>query len=140
MTFVPSVWMTTMVDRFEILGVRAADGGARLILQLECDVGGEVSRESLTVLTTRMKNVPQKGLCDEEAVLFLRREHALCAALAIGIRSLASGGCSQLQLRHRLCQKGVARDVAEDTVRALCEKGYLLREQKGQTMRKIAKQ
>ena len=114
-----------MVDRFEILSVRAADGGARLILQTESEVGGEVCRESLTVLSSRMKNVPQKGSCDEDALLFLRREHALCAALATGLRSLAAGGCSCVQLRQKLCQKGVARDVAEDTVQVLCEKGYL---------------
>ena len=114
-----------MADRFEILGVRAAEGGARLILQLESELGGEICRESLTVLTSRMKNVPQKGLCDEETLLFLRREHALCAALAMGLRSLASGGYSRLQLRQKLSLKGVARDVAQDAVQVLCEKGYL---------------
>ena len=41
MIFVLLVWMTTMADRFEILSVRAADGGARLVLALESERGGE---------------------------------------------------------------------------------------------------
>ena len=114
-----------MADRFEILSVRAAEGGARRILSVECETSGEKKRETLSVLTSRMKSVPQKGLCDEEVLLFLRREHALCAALGMGLRSLASGGYSRLQLRQKLCQKGVARDVAEDAVQELCDKGYL---------------
>ena len=114
-----------MADRFEILSVRAADSGARLILQLESDLDGEVCRESLTVLTSRMKSVPQKGIVDAETSALLHREHALCAALSIALHSLAAGGCSCLQLRRKLCAKGVARDVAEDAVRSLCETGYV---------------
>ncbi len=49
----------------------------------------------------------------------------LAAALATGLRSLAAGTGSRLQLMQKLCQKGVARDVAEEAVAALCEKGYL---------------
>ncbi len=114
-----------MADRFEILSVRAADGGARLVLALESERGGEKTRETLTVLTARVGCVPQKGAVDAETLAFLRREHALCAALATGLRSLSAGGGSCVQLRQRLCHKGVARDVAEDAVRELCEKGYL---------------
>ena len=125
MTFVLLVWTMTMADRFEILSVRAAGGGARLILSVECETEGEKKRETLSVLTSRMKSVPQKGLCDEEALLFLRREHALCAALAIGLRALSCGGYSQLQLRQKLTLKGVARDVAQEAVQELCDKGYL---------------
>ncbi len=124
MTFAPLVW-TTMADFFEILSVRAADGGARLVLAVESEIAGEKARETLTVLTSRMKSVPQKGVIDEETLLFLRREHALCAALATGLRSLSASGGSRVQLRQKLCTKGVARDVAEDAVEVLCEKGYL---------------
>ncbi len=121
----PLVWMTTMADLFEILSVRAADGGARLVLMLECESASEKTRETLCVLTSRMRSVPQKGVVDEGTAAFLRREHALCAALAIGLRSLAAGGGSRLQLMQKLSQKGVVRDVARDAVEALCEKGYL---------------
>lgn len=111
-----------MADFIEILSVRAADGGARLILQVE---SGEGCRETLSVLTSRMPNVPKKGAIDAEMLLFLRREHALCAALQMGLRSLATGSSSRVQLRQKLCAKGVVSDVAEDAVALLCAKGYL---------------
>jgi len=114
-----------MADFIEILSVRAADGGARLILQLESEIAGEKTRETLSVLTARVKNLPRKGAVDDETLLFLRREHALCAALQIGLRALAAGGSSCVQLCQKLCAKGVARDVAKDAVALLCAKGYL---------------
>ena len=125
MIFVPWVWTMTMADRFEILSVRAAEGGARLVLTVESEAEGEKSRETLTVLTARFMRAPQKGEIDAQMLANLRREHALCAALQTGLRSLSASGSSRLQLRQKLCTKGVARDVAEDAVDALCEKGYL---------------
>ena len=124
MIFVPSVWMT-MADLFEIIGVRAADGGARLVLTVESTFAGEASRETLTVLTARLARVPQKGAIDGETLVFLRREHALCAALSTGMRSLSASGGSRLQLQQKLCHKGVAREVADDAVEELSQKGYL---------------
>ena len=114
-----------MVDRIEILSVRAADGGARLIVGVESEVAGEKKRETLSLFAARLQSVPQKGEIDADTLSFLRREHALCAALATGLRSLSANGGSRLQLRQKLCHKGVARDVAQDAVTALCEKGYL---------------
>ena len=114
-----------MADFAEILNVRAADGGARLVLTLECASDGEKKRETLSVLTARMKGVPKKGAIDADTYELLRREHALCAALATGLRSLSAGGGSCLQLRQKLCGKGVSRDIAEEAVRELCEKGCL---------------
>ncbi len=114
-----------MADFSEILHVRAADGGARLALVVESESAGEKTRETLTVLTARMARVPQRGEIDTDTLLLLRREHALCAALQMGLRSLSAGGGSRLQLRQKLCGKGVTRDVAEEAVSALCEKGYL---------------
>ena len=114
-----------MADLFEIISMRAADGGARLVLTLENTHAGEKSRETLCVLTSRMHSVPQKGMIDGETAAFLHREHALSAALATGMRSLSVGGGSRLQLRQKLCHKGVAREVAEDAVEELSRKGYL---------------
>ncbi len=114
-----------MADLFEILSVRAAEGGARLILCVQSTCAGEVSRETLTLFASRLKCLPQKGAIDADALGFLRREHALCAALATGLRSLSASGGSRIQLRQKLCTKGVARDVAEEAVAQLCKKGYL---------------
>ena len=114
-----------MADFAEILNVRAADGGARLILCIQSTVAGEERRETLSVLTSRVSRMPQKGEIDADMLAFWRREHALCAALATGLRSLSAGGGSCLQLRQKLCGKGVSRDIAEEAVRELCEKGYL---------------
>ena len=69
--------------------------------------------------------MPQKGEIDADTLSFLRREHAVCAALATALRSLAAGSCSCLQLQQKLCAKGVARDVAQECVAVLVQKGYL---------------
>ena len=114
-----------MANRIEILSVRAADGGARLVLTLECVSEDEKKRETLSVLTARVSRVPQKGKIDADTYELLHREHALCAALTTGMRSLSAGGGSRLQLWQKLCGKGVARDIAEEAVRVLCEKGCL---------------
>jgi SOS response regulatory protein OraA/RecX len=114
-----------MADLLEILSVRAADGGARLIVTLESTCADGKTRETLCVLTARLRSLPQKGAIDGETVALLRREHMLAAALATGLRSLAAGGGSCVQLQQKLCHKGVARDVVREAVQVLCEKGYL---------------
>jgi SOS response regulatory protein OraA/RecX len=120
--------MTTMADRCEILSVRAADGGARLILTVESVTDDNKTRETLVLLTSRLSHMPQKGRIDADKLAFLRNEHALCGALDTGLRSLAASGGSSLQLRQKLCAKGVARDVAAQAAAQLCEKGYLQEE------------
>ena len=125
MTCAPLVWMTTMADHIEILCVRAADGGARLVITVKSMTCGEEKKESLSVFASHLTHLPTPGVIGEEMLELLRREHALCAALDTGLRSLGSGGGSSLQLKQKLRARGVAADVAMDAARELEERGYL---------------
>ena len=125
MTFAPLVWTTTMADYSKLLHVRAADGGARLFLSVETSLAGEVQKQTLCVFASHLDRVPCVGPIDGETLAHLRREHALCAALDTGLRSLSAGGGSRVQLTQKLCARGVARELADEAADELSARGYL---------------
>ena len=114
-----------MADYSKILRVRAADGGARLLVVVESAEAGEVRKETLVVFSAHFNRLPAVGEIDEEMLCHLRREHALCAALDTGLRSLSAGGGSRTQLTQKLRARGVERDVAAEAVEELSARGYL---------------
>ena len=111
------------------MAVRAADGGARLLLSIRC---GEV-RESLSVLAARISRVPALGGISEEELQLYRAEAEIAEAVTAGLRALSAGGCSRRGLLLKLRRRGVSAEAAGVAVaelaarRLLCEEESALR-------------
>ena len=112
-------------ERVEISRVRAADGGAKLVLSVTIAEGGQTRKEELPVFASRFEKAPAAGEIDAETLAFLRREAALCAALEQGLRSLSVGSVSRVSLTRKLRAKGVDKEIAEAAVAELDGRGYL---------------
>ncbi|MBO5354759.1 MAG: RecX family transcriptional regulator [Clostridia bacterium] len=112
-----------------ICGMRAADGGAQLVVEIEQRKGEEVIRETVALLTARLEGLPTVGEIGEEELLHLRREAEICDAIGAGMRSLGANGCSARYLAQKLRAKGFSADVAGEAVAELAEKGYLKEEE-----------
>lgn len=112
-----------------ICGMRAADGGAHLLVEIEQRKGEEVIRETVALLTARLEGLPTVGEIGEEELLHLRREAEICDAIGAGMRSLGANGCSARYLAQKLRAKGFSADVAGEAVAELAEKGYLKEEE-----------
>ncbi len=128
MICVPSAWTMKVdreADRARVLRVRAADGGARLCITLELSDAEGAWHETLTVFASRLSRAPQIGEIEKEELSQLRREAALCEALAMGLRSLGAGGGSEEHLARKLRARGVAPQTAKEATRELAQRGYL---------------
>lgn len=112
-------------ERVEILRVRAADGGAKLVLSLRAFDGAQTREEELEIFASRLEKAPQTGEINAEALAFLRREAALCKALDMGLHSLAAGSASRVSLTRKLRAKGTEKEIAEAAVEELDARGYL---------------
>lgn len=111
----------------KIKSVRAADGGARLLLTVETQKEGETGRETevLTLLATRLTSLPETGMIDGETLAYYRAESEIAAALTAGLRSLGAAACSARRLAQKLRAKGFATDAAEIAVAELTARGML---------------
>jgi SOS response regulatory protein OraA/RecX len=115
--------MTT--DRkIELSHVRAADGGARLLLHVKLSQGDQVSREILTVFAARLPFVPQCGVLSEDEYERLVAESKMTGALDMGLRLLGAGAVSQLRLIQKMRQRGVEKEIATAAVAELFARGY----------------
>lgn len=112
---------------FFIREMRAAEGGARLLIELVNEETAEA--EWLSLLCARLSRLPQKGFVSPETVCELRREAAVCAAIATGLRLLGAAGSSARHLEQKLRARGVEAEVAREAVGELAEKGYLKEEE-----------
>ncbi len=112
-----------------ICGVRAADGGAHLLIEVEIWENGERRRETLTLLTARVEQMPQIGVLSPEALDGLRQEANVCAAIAAGLRCLGAGGSSGRRLVEKLRTRGFDFDTATAATEVLAAKGYLREEE-----------
>ncbi len=115
---------------YRICSLRAAEGGARLLVELETAEGEERTRETLSLLAARLEHLPAVGEISPETVLELRREDRICAALGAGLRMLGSNGCSARHLVEKLRMRGYDPEVAGEATAILSQKGYL-REEEG---------
>ena len=113
---------------YRICRLRAADGGARVLLEIEAHAAEEATRETLCLLAARLSKMPVVGAISPETVCEMRREHQICAAIDTGLRMLGSNGCSVKHLVCKLRARGVEEAVAREAVEVLCEKGYLREE------------
>ena len=112
-------------ERVRILRVRAADGGAKLVLTVDVSSEGKTEREELGIFAARFDKAPAAGEIDAETLAILRREAALCGALEQGLRCLSAGGASRVSLTRKLRAKGVDKEIAEAAVEELDARGYL---------------
>ena len=118
-----------MPDLYRITRLRAADGGARLLVELSLEEGGVPQKEVLSLLCARLSRLPSVGEISPETVCELRHEAAICAAVSAGLRALGAGGSSRRHLTEKLCAKGYRREVAEVAVEELSQKGFLKEEE-----------
>lgn len=112
-----------------ICSLRAAEGGARLLVELEVAEGEERTRETLSLLAARLERLPIVGAISPETVLELRREDRICAALGAGLRMLGSNGCSARHLVEKMRIRGYDFEVASEATAILAQKGYLHEEE-----------
>ena len=102
--------------------LRAADGGAQLLLMLE---GAQGARERLVIFSTRLPRIPQIGALDDGELAALRHEAEVSAAIAAGLRTLSACGASEKHLTEKLRARGHRADVAREAVLDLAARGYL---------------
>lgn len=108
-----------------ILSLRAAGGGARLLVDLETLEQGERKKETLTLFSSRLARMPKVGLIDAAKLAYLRREAELGKALEAGMRILAFGRCSRKRLGEKLRARGFGHEAVEAAVSDLADRGYL---------------
>lgn len=111
-----------MTTDWYIKRLRAADGGAQLLLTLESATG---EHETLTLFSSRLGAILQIGAVNEEQLGHLRREAAITAAIAAGLRMLSVCGASRRHLTDKLRARGVHADIAAEAVEELAARGYL---------------
>jgi SOS response regulatory protein OraA/RecX len=105
--------------------LRAAGGGARLLVDLEITEQGERKKETLTLFASRLQRLPKVGSIDADRLAYLRREAELGKALEAGMRVLAFGRCSRKRLGEKLRARGFGREAVEAAVADLAARGYL---------------
>ena len=89
-------------EKIVLSHLRAADGGARLILQIEKTTAGETERENLTVFSARFSRAITPGELTEEEYERYRYEADYCEAVGVGMRSLGAGTESRARLLQKL--------------------------------------
>ena len=117
------------MDEIRICGVRAADGGAHLLIDVEYLQNGEKQREHLALMTARLAHLPETGAITAEVFEKLRHEAEVCSAIGAGLRCLGAGGSSKRRLVEKLRLRGFDFDTASAATEALAEKGYLHEEE-----------
>lgn len=115
-----------MTTEWRIRNLRAADGGAQILLTLENRVG---EREQLAIFASRLPTIPQIGTITDEELNTLRREAQITAAIVLGLRALTACGASRRQLIDKLYARGVRSEIAREAVAELAARGYLNEEQ-----------
>ncbi len=108
-----------------LTAVRAADGGARLLLsfRLTSELGDEETQ--LSLFSARLPRLPHPGPVSEDDYQYYRQEALLCEAMGRGLRLLSFGGCSRRTLVQKLCRRGVSPELSRLAAEELCAGGYL---------------
>ena len=112
-------------ERIVLSHLRAADGGARLILGIELTRAGETERETLTVFSARFSRAIRVGEITEEEYEGYRHEADYCEAVGIAMRSVGAGTESRARLLEKLRVRGIGADIAREAAEELARRGYL---------------
>ncbi len=105
--------------------MRAAAGGARLLLTVEIGEGDVRRTERLAILSARLERMPRVGALDEDTYARLLREAQVSQAIERGMRCLGAAGASRAALAAKLIRRGIAQDVAKQAAGELARLGYL---------------
>ena len=108
-----------------LTAVRAADNGARLLLEIEREVNDEKQRETLCLFTARLAQIPHTGTINGDTYAIFLQESRVCEAVTLGLRLLAFGDVSCAKMIEKLRSRGVAAPVAREAVALLLKDGYL---------------
>lgn len=108
-----------------LCSLRAADGGARLVLHIEITTDTGVERLTLSPLVSGLDSLPTVGELTEEALDFLREESDFANALVKGYRYLGASDRSPSALVKRLRAAGVSQVLAGRVVEQLLLSGML---------------
>ena len=101
-------------------------GGEEISVSFEVRSGEHLQKESFLLSTAQVADL---RLCvgESDQVCYDNVEYAarLHAAQKRALQILSYGSCSEKMLCRKLVMKGVDREIAEDTVVELCERGLL---------------
>ncbi len=116
-----------MTDRaVRLCSLRAADGGARLVMNIEITDATGVEKLVLSPLVARLGTLPLVGELTEDALALYREESLFADALSRGYRYLGAADCSPASLRRKLQAAGVSGGLAIQVVEHLMETGLLV--------------
>ena len=101
-------------------------GGEEISVSFELTSGEHRQKESFLLSTAQVADLRLRvGVCDRtcyDNVAYAARLHA---AEKRALQILSYGNCSEKMLCRKLVMKGVDREIAEETVASLCERGLL---------------
>ena len=117
--------MMTTNEEITLCAVRAADGGARLMLDIAHGEGPEMRREVLCVFAARLGHVPACGSISLDTYAVFAHESSVCEAVTIGLRLLSYSGVSCVRLIEKLRARGVTAAIAREAAQVLVSDGYL---------------
>lgn len=104
----------------------AERGSEEISVTFALQSGELLQKQSFLLSTAQVADLRLKvGDCDRACYENVEYAAQLHAAKKRALQMLSYGDCSEKMLCRKLVQKGVAREVAEDTVAELCLEGFL---------------
>ncbi|MBE6580716.1 MAG: hypothetical protein E7650_03760 [Ruminococcaceae bacterium] len=115
----------TINEKIMLCAVRAADGGARLLLDVTRGEGEDKRRETLCVFAARLGYVPVCGTVSPDTYAEFVHEASVCEAVTLGLRLLSYSGVSRARLIEKMRVRGVSAATAREAADLLASEGYL---------------
>ena len=101
-------------------------GGEEISVSFEVRSGEHLQKESFLLSTAQVADLRLcVGKCDQACYDNVEYAARLHAARKRALQILSYGSCSEKMLCRKLVMKGVDREIAEDTVVELYERGFL---------------
>lgn len=108
-----------------LCSLRAADSGARLIMNIEITADTGVEKIMLSPMVSRLEGTPVPGPLTEQEFSFYQEESAFADALARGYRYLSAADLSPATVQKRLLAAGISQMTARHVVEQLISTGML---------------
>ena len=108
-----------------LCSLRAADGGARLVMNIEITTETGVEKLVLSPLVSRLDGLPQIGELTEAQLALYREESVFADALAKGYRYLSAADRSPAAMVQRLRAAGISPVQAGQVVEQMIHTGMI---------------